>query len=103
MFQKKKIIVLFVGCTTPAAILSIFFSVSLTKHLGFQIFRSIANNLEFLNFALSFYIYCLCSAEFRLAFVCLFKQWDGLIKMDKEAVKEKVIVTDKEVVEEKGI
>ena len=97
------IVVLFVCCTTPAAILSIIFSVSLNNHLGFQIFRAIANNLELLNFALNFYIYCLCSAEIRRAFVCLFKQWAVLIKMDKDIGKEKVIVTDKEVVEEKGI
>ena len=95
------IVVLFVCCTTPAAILSIFFSVSLNKHLGFQIFRALANNLELLNFALYFYIYCLCGAEIRRAFVCLFKQWAGLIKMDKEVVEEKVIVTDKEVFGEK--
>lgn len=67
------IIVLFVCCTTPAAILSILFSVKLDHHLGFQIFRAIANNLELLNFALNFYIYCLCSAEIRRAFVALFK------------------------------
>ena len=67
------IIVLFVCCTTPAAILSILFSVKLDHHLGFQIFRAVANNLELLNFALNFYIYCLCSAEIRRAFVALFK------------------------------
>ena len=69
------IIVLFVCCTTPAAILSILFSVKLDDHLGFQIFRAIANNLELLNFALNFYIYCLCSAEIRRAFVSLFKNF----------------------------
>ena len=77
------IVVLFVCCTTPAAILSIFFSVSLINHLGFQIFRAIANNLELLNFALNFYIYCLCSAEIRRAFVCLFRQWAGWLKKER--------------------
>ena len=67
------IILLFVCCTTPAAVLSILFSVKLDHHLGFQIFRAVANNLELLNFALNFYIYCLCSAEIRRAFVTLFK------------------------------
>ena len=67
------IIVLFVCCTTPAAILSVLFSVKLDHHLGFQIFRACANNLELLNFALNFYIYCLCSAEIRRAFESLFK------------------------------
>ena len=68
------IVILFVCCTTPAAILSIIFSDSLNKHLGFQIFRAIANNLELLNFALNFYIYCLCSAEIRRAFVSTFQK-----------------------------
>ena len=67
------IIVLFVVCTTPAAVLSVLYTVKKDQHLGFQIFRAIANNLELLNFALNFYIYCLCSAEIRRAFVSLFK------------------------------
>lgn len=67
------IVVLFVCCTTPAAVLSVLYSANLDDHLGFQIFRAVANNLELLNFALNFYIYCLCSAEIRRAFVSLFK------------------------------
>ena len=67
------IIVLFVVCTTPAAVLSVLYTVKKDQHLGFQIFRAIANNLELLNFALNFYIYCLCSAEIRRAFVSLFR------------------------------
>jgi hypothetical protein len=63
------IVVLFVCCTTPAAVLSILYTAKLNRHLGFQIFRAVANNLELLNFALNFYIYCLCSAEIRRAFV----------------------------------
>ena len=67
------IVVLFVCCTTPAAVLSILYSVKFDQHLGFQVFRAVANNLELLNFALNFYIYCLCSAEIRRAFVSVFK------------------------------
>ena len=66
------IVVLFVCCTTPAAVLSILYSVKFDQHLGFQVFRAVANNLELLNFALNFYIYCLCSAEIRRAFVSVF-------------------------------
>ena len=70
------IVLLFVVCTTPAALLSIIISQSsqpsLSANLGFQIFRAVSNNLEFLNFALNFYIYCLCSAEIRRAFVLTF-------------------------------
>ena len=66
------IVILFVCCTTPAALLSIMFSSSLNGDLGFQIFRAVSNNLELVNFALNFYIYCLCSAEIRRAFLLTF-------------------------------
>ena len=67
------IVILFVCSTTPAALLSIIIlSPSLSANLGFQIFRAVSNNLELLNFALNFYIYCLCSAEIRRAFVLTF-------------------------------
>lgn len=69
------IVVVFVCCSTPAAILGVLYSVKLDGHLAFQVasifcktlkkgsnqvFRAIANNLELLNFALNFYIFCLC-------------------------------------------
>lgn len=37
-----------------------------------QIFRAIANNMEMLNFASNFYVYCLCSSEIRRTFFQLF-------------------------------
>ena len=79
------IVVLFVCCTTPAAILSIFFTSKYDTNLGFQIFRAVANNLELLNFALNFYIYCLCSAEIRRAFVSLFMNIVNLVSTKKLA------------------
>uniref|UniRef100_A0A0K2VEW3 G-protein coupled receptors family 1 profile domain-containing protein n=1 Tax=Lepeophtheirus salmonis TaxID=72036 RepID=A0A0K2VEW3_LEPSM len=66
------IVILFVCCTTPAGFLSIFINIRRGNNLGFAVFRATANNLELLNFALNFYIYCLCSAEIRKAFVSLF-------------------------------
>ena len=90
------IILLFVCCTTPAAILSIIFSVSLSNHLGFQVFRAVANNLELLNFALNFYIYCLCSAEIRRAFVCLFVQWGSFLRIRQQVVQNRVVGIDKD-------
>ena len=66
------IIILFIICTTPAAVLTILFTEKLDDNLSFQIFRACANDLELLNFALNFYI-CLCSAEVRQAFLLLFK------------------------------
>ena len=76
------IVVLFVCCTTPAAILSLFFTSKYDKNLGFQVFRAVANNLELLNFALNFYIYCLCSAEIRRAFVSLFTKIYNFLAVD---------------------
>jgi len=78
------IVVLFVCCTTPAAILSILYSVKLNNNLGFQVFRALANNLELLNFALNFYIYCLCSAEIRRAFASLFLKCSGVFCREKD-------------------
>ena len=66
------IVVLFVICTTPAAILSILFmkdSSIFSRSLGYAIFRAMANNFELLGFALNFFVYCLCSADIRRAFV----------------------------------
>ena len=80
------IVLLFVCCTTPAAILSIIFSVSLQNSFSSQIFRAIANNLELLNFALNFHIHCFCSAEIRRAFVCLLKYWADLLVTEREIV-----------------
>ena len=63
------IVLLFVVCTTPAAFLSILVSEELKKRAWFAIFRGCANNLELLCFALNFFVYCLCSADIRRAFV----------------------------------
>jgi len=63
------IVVLFVICTTPAAFLSIFYDEAKTQAVWFTVFRAAANNLELLGFALNFFVYCLCSADIRRAFV----------------------------------
>lgn len=63
------IVVLFVVCTTPAAFLSIVITENLKKKVWFSIFRACANNLELLCFACNFFVYCLCSADIRRAFV----------------------------------
>ena len=86
------IILLFVVCTTPAAVLSVLYTVKKDQHLGFQIFRAIANNLELLNFALNFYIYCLCSAEIRRAFVLLFKNLCDLCSLNVFPKQDVIIV-----------
>ena len=63
------IVVLFVICTTPAAFLTLSITVERKKLVGFSIFRACANNLELLGFALNFFVYCLCSADIRAAFI----------------------------------
>lgn len=63
------IVILFVVCTTPAAFLSILVTDQLKRTVWFSVFRACANNLELLCFALNFFVYCLCSADIRRAFV----------------------------------
>jgi hypothetical protein len=63
------IVILFVVCTTPAAILSLLVTEERKKRIWFAIFRAVANNLELLCFALNFFVYCLCSADIRCAFM----------------------------------
>ena len=86
------IVVLFVCCTTPAAVLSILFTVKFDQHLGFQVFRAVANNLELLNFALNFYIYCLCSAEIRRAFVSVFTDIVSMFSVKSYSRRETITV-----------
>ena len=70
------IVVLFVFCTTPAAFLTLSITEKNKKEVNFSIFRASANNLELLGFALNFFVYCLCSADIRAAFVdVLFYNW----------------------------
>jgi len=66
------IVLLFFITTTPVGFLAIFYSESYQRSLPFQIFRALANSLELCNFALNFYIYFLCSKEFRKKFLSFF-------------------------------
>lgn len=66
------IVILFFITTTPVAFLGIFYSEKLDKNFSFQIFRAAANDLELCNFALNFYVYFLCSKEFRKKFLSFF-------------------------------
>ena len=92
------IVVLFVVCTTPAAFLSLSITGERKKHVGFSIFRACSNNLELLGFALNFFVYCLCSADIRAAFVdvlfdnllvlWLRRKWAAKTMLDSEAAEE---------------
>ncbi|XP_013774549.1 probable G-protein coupled receptor B0563.6 [Limulus polyphemus] len=66
------IVLLFFVCMTPAAVLTLLNSDHKELEFGFQLFRAIANVLELANFAMNFYVYCLCSSEIRTTFLRLF-------------------------------
>ncbi|KAG0712100.1 putative G-protein coupled receptor AH9.1 [Chionoecetes opilio] len=68
------IIVAFFITNIPAAILSLTFSDGKRKDLNYQIFRAVANNLEFLNFGLNFILYFLFSKDIRNAFTALMRR-----------------------------
>jgi hypothetical protein len=91
------IVVLFVICTTPAAILTLSFDDKRVKQVGFSVFRASANNLELLGFALNFFVYCLCSADIRRAFVdVLFDNWLVLWIRQKLAKSESPLKVSEE-------
>lgn len=77
----RAIVILFFVTMTPSAILSLLYSENQEYTYSFQIFRAVANNLELSNFALNFYVYCLCSREFRSA---LFKVMTGCFSCEDE-------------------
>lgn len=68
------IIITFFITMTPATALSLIYTDHFDDHWGFQIFRAIANILEICNFSLNFFIYCLCSKQFREALLSLFRK-----------------------------
>ncbi|CAN7939081.1 unnamed protein product [Ixodes hexagonus] len=67
------IVIMFCVCMTPAAVLTVLISDDKELNYGFQLFRAIANDMEMANFAMNFYVYCLCSSEIRDTFLRLFR------------------------------
>ncbi|XP_075558222.1 putative G-protein coupled receptor B0563.6 [Dermacentor variabilis] len=67
------IVIMFCVCMTPAAILTMLISDDKELNYGFQLFRAFANDMEMANFAMNFYVYCLCSTEIRETFFRLFR------------------------------
>ncbi|XP_076045705.1 putative G-protein coupled receptor B0563.6 [Oratosquilla oratoria] len=64
---------LFFVCMTPMIVLSVTIHDAWTRHYAFEIFRATANVLEVTNFAVTFYIYCLFSKDFRETFLSTLK------------------------------
>ncbi|KAG8175394.1 hypothetical protein JTE90_023760 [Oedothorax gibbosus] len=76
--EEKRLIVLLAGIVllffvsvTPAAVLTLLNSDDKEFDFGFQLFRAFANTLELSNYAMNFYVYCMCSSEIRRTFVAL--------------------------------
>lgn len=63
------IVVMFFVCNIPAAINLLFINEILKKRLDYQIFRAAANLLEITNHAAQFYIFCVCSTDYRVTFM----------------------------------
>ncbi|CAN7939736.1 unnamed protein product [Ixodes hexagonus] len=87
------IVILFCVCMTPAAVLTVLISDDKELNYGFQLFRAIANDMEMANFAINFYVYCLCSSEIRDTFLRLFR-------LSKSSPDVSYILNSKSAVEE---
>ncbi|XP_042203076.1 alpha-2B adrenergic receptor-like [Homarus americanus] len=88
------IIVAFFVTNIPAAILSLTFSDDKRNDLNFQIFRAIANNLEFLNFGINFILYFLFSKDIRNAFMSLLRRTIDRLKEGIEGSSSKYAATN---------
>ncbi|KAK3851150.1 hypothetical protein Pcinc_042176 [Petrolisthes cinctipes] len=60
---------LFFVCMTPMIILSLTIHSHWRHTVAFEVFRATANVLEVTNFAVTFYIYCVFSKDFRETFL----------------------------------
>lgn len=63
---------LYLVTMTPPAFLPFFYTEERESDFGLQLYRALANILETANCAFNFYVYCLCSRDFRAAFVKMF-------------------------------
>lgn len=63
------IVVMFFVCNIPAAINLLFINETVKKRVDYQIFRAVANLLEITNHAAQFYIFCVCSTDYRATFL----------------------------------
>lgn len=63
---------LYLVTMTPPAFLPFLYTEERESDFGLQLYRALANILETANCALNFYVYCLCSRDFRAAFAKMF-------------------------------
>lgn len=64
---------LYLVTMTPPAFLPFLYTEERESDFGLQLYRALANILETANCAFNFYVYCLCSRDFRAAFVKMFR------------------------------
>ncbi|XP_064098581.1 probable G-protein coupled receptor AH9.1 [Macrobrachium nipponense] len=88
------IIVAFFVTNIPAAVLSLTFRDEKRSSLNYQIFRAVANNLEFLNFGLNFILYFLFSKDIRNAFTSLLRRTLDRVKERLEGSSSKYAATN---------
>ncbi|KAL3104178.1 hypothetical protein niasHS_002205 [Heterodera schachtii] len=60
---------MFFVCNIPAAINLLFINETVKKRFDYQVFRAMANLLEITNHAAQFYIFCVCSSDYRITFM----------------------------------
>ncbi|XP_054722395.1 probable G-protein coupled receptor AH9.1 [Uloborus diversus] len=84
------IVILFFISMTPAAVLTILNSDDKEFNFGFQLFRAIANVLELSNYAMNFYVYCMCSSEIRRTFIALVTCTKPTVTMSSASSKPSV-------------
>lgn len=63
------LVAMFFICNIPAAINLLFINEAIKKRVDYQIFRAVANLLEITNHAAQFYIFCVCSSDYRATFM----------------------------------
>ncbi|CEF62005.1 G protein-coupled receptor, rhodopsin-like family and GPCR, rhodopsin-like, 7TM domain-containing protein [Strongyloides ratti] len=59
----------FIICNLPASLLSVFKGRLTDQSIGYQIFRASCNLIQSTSYLYNFYLYTLCSSEYREAFI----------------------------------
>uniref|UniRef100_A0A0N4ZQS9 G_PROTEIN_RECEP_F1_2 domain-containing protein n=1 Tax=Parastrongyloides trichosuri TaxID=131310 RepID=A0A0N4ZQS9_PARTI len=68
----------FIICNLPASLLSVFKGRLTDQSIGYQIFRASCNLIQSTSYLYNFYLYTLCSGEYREAFIRIFS-WKKFI------------------------
>uniref|UniRef100_A0A0N5AY24 G_PROTEIN_RECEP_F1_2 domain-containing protein n=1 Tax=Syphacia muris TaxID=451379 RepID=A0A0N5AY24_9BILA len=86
------IVAMFFICNIPAAMNLLFINETVKKRKDYQIFRAVANLLEIINHASQFYVFCVCSTDYRTTFLqkfSCFKSPNNQRKRIRSLLKQK--------------